>query len=130
MARKTLPSKTKTKEYNATWYKKNGDKIKTRRIFLHREARQYVIDRYGGICACCGEHRYEFLCFDHKDNGRGNPAKRLKHGGNGIWPLLVKEDYPDYIQILCHNCNMAKGNHGICPHIQERIILKQMHNEQ
>jgi hypothetical protein len=81
---------------------------------------------YGNECACCGEFLPEFLSVDHINNDGEKHRQTLSpndyRGGNGRdvirdlkrrgWP---KEDY----QILCYNCNFAKGWYGECPH--ERI---------
>lgn len=74
-----------------------------------------VISRYGGRCVCCGESRYEFLAIDHINGGGAEDRKRSN--GN-IAKLAESEGYPDTLQILCHNCNMAKGFYGACPHAQ------------
>lgn len=29
---------------------------------------------------------------------------------------LRRNNYPNGFQVLCHNCNMAKGFYGKCPH--------------
>ena len=77
--------------------------------------RQAAIVAYGGKCVCCGEGQYEFLAFDHINNGRGNPPNRertytmLRRLRDAGWPK-------DEIQLLCHNCNLAKGFYGKCPH--------------
>ena len=35
---------------------------------------------------------------------------------------LKKLGYPkDGYQLLCHNCNCAKGWYGACPHTEERV---------
>ena len=28
----------------------------------------------------------------------------------------IKNNFPKGFQILCHNCNIAKGHYGKCPH--------------
>ena len=35
--------------------------------------------------------------------------------------LVIKNYYPKNLQILCHNCNMAKGFYGECPHYNYKI---------
>jgi 5-methylcytosine-specific restriction endonuclease McrA len=78
-----------------------------------KRIREEAISAYGGKCVCCGERRHEFLTFDHK-NGRGPVKKmqihleleRLQRAG---WPT---ENH----QLLCFNCNGAKGVYGSCPH--------------
>jgi len=69
---------------------------------------------YGGsFCACCGEDHYEFLCIDHVDNN--GAAHRKKVGDVLSW--LSKNGYPSGFQVLCINCNFAKGHLGECSHV-------------
>jgi hypothetical protein len=74
-----------------------------------------ALRHYGGehpACKCCGEDKYQFLAFDHI-NGRGK--EHLRRVSNiALW--LVRNDFPAGFQILCHNCNLAKGFYGRCPH--------------
>lgn len=83
--------------------------------------RRQVLDAYGAHCVCCGESEYHFLSIDHK-NGNGN-QHRLSIGGSkkaNIVSWLIRNKFPEGFQILCHNCNMAKGCYGVCPHEQRR----------
>jgi len=82
---------------------------------LARNERQACIDKYGGKCTCCGETRYEFLAFDHI-NGSGNKHRRELKGAKRIQQWLKENNYPEGFRILCHNCNLAKGFYGRCPH--------------
>lgn len=79
-----------------------------------------VIRAYGGKCVCCGEATAEFLTIDHID---GNGAEHRKHlprskqSGAGFYLWLREQGYPkDNYQLLCMNCNFAKGHFGTCPH--------------
>jgi Recombination endonuclease VII len=58
-----------------------------------RRKREELIQSLGGKCACCGESEIKFLAVDHV-NGKAQPER----------------------QVLCHNCNLAKGFYGQCPH--------------
>lgn len=87
-----------------------------------QKLRREALIAYGGLkCACCGESTLEFLGIDHID-GDGNKhfdpkyggKKRL--GGNYLYRWLRHHNYPPGFQVLCHNCNLAKGFYGICPH--------------
>ncbi len=74
--------------------------------------------QYGGKCACCGETAEEFLTIDHI-NGRVPGEPRLR--GPAEWERLKKAGWPsDNIQILCYNCNCAKGIYGYCPVHQQQ----------
>lgn len=73
-------------------------------------------------CACCGESQYEFLAIDHI-NGGGNAHRREHNIGNiSIW--LHANNWPEGFQVLCHNCNMAKGLYGACPHTKESLCAQ------
>ena len=79
--------------------------------------RQEVIAAYGGKCTCCGESTPEFLVIDHTNNDGAAHRKEIgAAGGSTIYKWLKKNDYPEGFQVLCHNCNMAKGFYGQCPH--------------
>jgi hypothetical protein len=65
-------------------------------------------------CACCGERTMQFLAIDHiGGHGRQN-------GGSGrtLYRWLSAHNYPPGFRILCHNCNLAIGWYGSCPHQQ------------
>lgn len=91
----------------------------------NRRLREQAVDAYGGVCVCCGEYRFEFLTFDHINND-GNIDRLGAFGTNkgasssAVIRRLREEGWPDYIQLLCWNCNCAKAYHGICPHELER----------
>lgn len=80
---------------------------------------------YGGQqpkCACpgCDENRLPFLTIDHTNNDGGihrksiAPTKGLPPGGGVIFRWLKKNNYPPGYQVMCYNCNMAKGT-SRCP---------------
>jgi len=77
-------------------------------------ARQEALTHYGGKCNCCGETRHEFLAIDHINGGGCKHHKSINGMAIGIW--LRKNNYPEGFRILCHNCNMALGFFGYCPH--------------
>lgn len=79
----------------------------------YRLRREMCINHYGGMCAHCGESRYEFLQIDHI-HGRGNEHRRQIPGGK-LHDFLIKNNYPGGYQILCASCNWAKGVHGFNP---------------
>lgn len=68
-------------------------------------------------CACCGESTFEFLTMDHI-NGGGN--RQRKHIGN-LYIWLARQGYPPGFQVLCSNCNSAKGIYGACPHLRKKV---------
>jgi len=72
-------------------------------------------------CQCCGETIMQFLTLDHINNdGAKDRLKGLQ--GNRMYAHVIKNNYPKRFQVLCFNCNWAKGhmkNH-ICPHQENR----------
>lgn len=82
--------------------------------------RTQVLEHYGNRCACCGETENHFLSIDHINGGGTEHRKTI--GSRNIYRWLWKNNYPDGFQLLCYNCNLAKGFYGICPH-QEKLVL-------
>ena len=87
--------------------------------------RHEAIMAYGGYrCACCGETEPLFLSLDHVNNDGAEHRRNLgydegngKGASSGILSWLKNNGYPAGFQILCMNCNHAKGrNGGVCPH--------------
>jgi hypothetical protein len=61
----------------------------------------------------------EFLTIDHVNNdGREHRLRTPSQGaGDGLISFLKRSGYPDGFQVLCFNCNWAKGRYGgVCPH--------------
>jgi len=83
-----------------------------KRRFAYKQ-RNAVLSAYGGACSCCGEDQYEFLAMDHVDGGG---TKHIKSLTISLAEYLYKNNYPPGFQVLCHNCNLAKGFYGNCPH--------------
>jgi len=72
-------------------------------------------------CACCGETILEFLALDHI-NGGGQIHRKEIGSGHSLSRWLIRTGYPEGFQILCHNCNCAKGFYGQCPHQRNKEI--------
>lgn len=112
--------------------------LETRRRYKERVRRE-VLEHYGGNppkCACCGETIREFLTIDHikgkkTKNHPGFKQKRRVLGnavsgriheikvmarGVALYIWLRAHNYPPGYQVLCMNCNYAKGQYGHCPH--------------
>ena len=65
-------------------------------------------------CACCGEKETRFLTLDHV-NGNGANHRRVI-GRQPLERWLKSNGYPSGYQVLCWNCNVAKGQGETCPH--------------
>ncbi len=83
------------------------------------QKRRTIFSWYGSGCACCGESNYYFLTLDHVNNDGAQERKQLG-GQQQVLSRLWKEQctLPEY-QLLCYNCNCAKGMRGECPHVNE-----------
>lgn len=82
---------------------------------LYRALRQKVLAHYGDACVCCGETNFEFLAIDHVHGG-GQAHRREVGGGASFLRWLRDSGYPPGFRVMCHNCNMALGFYGYCPH--------------
>lgn len=101
------------------WYSQSD--YRDRHAQIRNEDRQNVMDHYGGKCICCGESEILFLTIDHIYGGGNQHRKDIKKWGSGFYKWLIKENFPNDFQLLCHNCNMGKHrNGGICPHIKQK----------
>lgn len=100
-------------------------KMRDRRALRKRE----IIDHYGGACTCCGETEPQFLSLDHVNNDGADHRRSLRKGkprgyeGAAFYWWVVKAGFPTDLQLLCFNCNCAKGFYGICPHDAMREAL-------
>lgn len=100
-------------DYNKIYRVKHRKKTTTYNREYFRRIRKETIQHYGNKCVCCGETQYEFLSFDHI-NGAGKQHRKLTGTSLSMW--LRRNNYPAGFQVLCHNCNQAKGWWGMCPH--------------
>lgn len=84
-----------------------------------KELKQKIVLHYGGSCACCGISEICFLSIDHINNDgyKEKGTRKNRVSGYLLYKKIIKENYPDTLQILCFNCNLAKQhNRGVCPH--------------
>lgn len=126
MLKKTVPGSESQKlvwrsRSQKNWLKIKNDPLKMEKY--RKRQKQFLLTRrisvlsfYSGgtpMCACCGEKNYEFLAIDHINN---DGSKHRKQIGGNINAWIVANNFPDIFQVLCHNCNFAKGVYKICPH--------------
>jgi hypothetical protein len=99
------------KEYRA----KNKIRLQKQKLARLYEIKKIVLKEFGSKCACCGESEVKFLTMDHI-NGRKDETK-ARTTGHKLWARVYHEGCPkEKYQILCFNCNCAKGIYGSCPH--------------
>lgn len=96
----------------------HGEEIKARSRAKTLEIKTTIINHYGKECACCGETEIKFLTIDHIEGGGTKHRKQLGGGGQRIYRWLIKNNFPEGYQVLCWNCNCAKGLYNTCPHQQ------------
>ena len=101
--------------FNKTLCKEHSVKKNELAKRLKRKQRITAIEHYGNKCVCCGERGLRFLTFEHKN---GDGAKHRKEtgtgGGSNFARWLIKNNFPKSIEILCYNCNCARGFYGYC----------------
>ena len=84
--------------------------------------KEMIIEHYGGKCACCGESCVGFLTVDHIYGDGAEHRRKIfgRSSGGSIMmrEWIVKNNYPDSIQLLCFNCNFgrARTEGNVCPH--------------
>jgi hypothetical protein len=116
------------KERSATrrkHYQKNIERIREYRRDLNKRYKLEVMGHYsnGNIkCNCCGEADIRFLCLDHINGGGNRERATIGHiVGSSFYKWLRARGFPPGIQVLCYNCNMAKGVSKECPHKQDLL---------
>ena len=100
-----------------------------------KELRLTVMNRYSKLlsntdvpcCNCCGINSHvDFLAIDHirgrEDMGSEPELVKLGYSsklvGTNLQKWIVDNNFPDGFQVLCQNCNFAKGmkkNNNKCP---------------
>lgn len=116
-----LISAERTRDYHRQYRQKNRLLLNIKKRLYYTAIRLEGIAAYGGKCQCCGESQVEFLTIDHI-NGR---TDEIKHGGlpltgKKLWSRMKTLGWPkEHYQLLCFNCNCAKGIYGKCPHARD-----------
>lgn len=109
-------------------YYRTRDSTRERVRLKRLNCKNKVFNYYGNKCQCCGEDFPPFLCIDHI-NGDGAAIRRAngkgRSGGGDFYIRIVKAGFPSDLQLLCHNCNFAKGTKLTCPCQQKTDLSKQ-----
>lgn len=117
-------NKERYKRQAEEYYSKNKERINQVTKEYHTRIKLDILSHYANgppKCACCGESHIEFLGIDHI-NGKGTQHRREIGVGVSIYNWLRRNNYPKGYRVLCHNCNMALGFFGYCPHKKEGYI--------
>ena len=112
-------------------YHKNGDRERQLSRERHFKDKVAAFEAYGGpVCKCCGETELEFLSIDHingdgaahrKEMAKNSNSSPHAYCGYHLHTWLRLNNYPPGFQVLCMNCNFAKGHFGECPHQRQRL---------
>ena len=79
-----------------------------------QKQRTEILNYYGNKCVCCGEAERLFLELDHVNN---DGAEHRRGVGTNLMGWIIRNNFPNTIQLLCKNCNWGKHvNGGKCPH--------------
>jgi len=115
-----LTHKPYFRDYMRNWSRKNKNKVSD----YHFHKKLIALAHYGGEppkCVCCGETEPRFLTIDHI-NGDGDKHRRAisnnrSFSGGPFYGWLIKNNFPEGYQVMCSNCNMAKGKTKVkfCP---------------
>lgn len=118
--------KTCRKQRDKNRYIKRKELIREQQRIYDLSCKQKVIEAYGGKCACCNENTIEFLTIDHiNNNGADDRRSNGNKTGGKLYRWLIKNNFPQgEYQILCFNCNCAKGFFGYCPHNKPETIIR------
>lgn len=106
------------------WYYQNQERMQqdynTRTKKAHAKLRLDVLCAYSPNgcpeCTCCGETILEFLGLDHVNGDGASHRKEIGRHSISTYRWARNNGYPPVLQVLCHNCNLAKGFYGSCPH--------------
>lgn len=109
------------------WKKRNPERAA---VLVRSSSKKYraglksqVMLAYGGAqpkCACCGEAEPDFLTVDHVFGGGNKHRREISVLGWNFYKWLIDNKFPSGFQLLCYNCNCAKGRFGECPHTRKR----------
>lgn len=104
--------------YAKKGYRKHKDNKREYQRELRTKYKNRFLDMYGDCCSCCGESIKDFLTIEHKQGQQ----KATRRTGLVAYRDSIKEYRPDLYDVLCWNCNCAKGHLGYCPHHPPEII--------
>jgi len=107
---------TRYPEMVKLWQWRYGQENKLLVIFHYTQGKMTC------MCRGCNESHTEFLSIDHIEGGGTKERKeKVNQGqcGGRLAAILIKNNFPKGFQILCHNCNQAKGLFGTCPHVKK-----------
>lgn len=123
-------ARARKRAYARYWRAREKTRDAARRKAARELLRTEVLLAYGHRCACCAEAVREFLCVDHIRGGGCQHRKSLGAGGR-FYNWLKRQGFPrDEFRLLCHNCNLARGFYGYCPHERHSPAMTPFRSDQ
>lgn len=121
---------TKAKKKNNSWTERNPERMAALRKTWYTNVKAEVYEHYGSVCTCCGETEPGFLVIDHVNEDGGLMRRKVHHRGGGFYRWIIKNKFPEYLQILCYNCNRGRAqNQGVCPHQKFNVFKSLLASE-
>lgn len=114
--------KKRSESKNKNFCLKCTEHINQQAVKRKKKQKQIVFERYGNKCSClgCPETNTRFLTIDHINND----GRKHRNMGKEFYKWIIKNNYPDDLQLLCWNCNSGRAqNNGICPHVEQTLII-------
>lgn len=97
--------------------KKSINKATIRENRYGHKLKADVMEAYSGgkaQCKCCGFDNIDGLSIDHIHGRKNYDEPNLR--SKALFQKLKREKFPKGYQVLCINCNSAKGKLSKCPH--------------
>lgn len=108
---------------------KDRQRARVKGAVYRANLREAVLRAYGGACGCCGETEPAMLAVDHLFGDGAEHRRQLSgsafgnYSGTRFYLWLKSHGFPrEGFQLLCHNCNIAKGSGRRCPHERLRLV--------
>ncbi len=126
---KETTRREKQRMCNKQWIENHRDRHNANVSKNNAKLRLQCLQHYCGsevpFCQCpgCRETTIQFLTIDHI-NGGGTQHFKEVGGGTNFYNWLKRNNYPDGFQVLCMNCNHAKGHYGKCPHKERAELIE------
>jgi len=98
--------------------KKSTNKATIRENMYGHKLKSDVMEAYSNgraQCKCCGFDNIDGLSIDHIC-GRKQRGHERTFSSKVFYQYLKREKFPKGYQVLCINCNSAKGKIEKCPH--------------
>ena len=119
--RRGYPSYLKLMQRGAAYYLAHREQRLAASRGYTRRLKAETFRVYGSICSCCGESLLEFLTLDH--TAGATAWLDAPRGGKHLYQWLKLRGHPPGFQVLCLNCNFAKGHFGHCPHLDVSEVV-------